>query len=113
MSAENQGGGMPPKTVAIVSYLTLIGWVVALVVNSGNKSSLGSFHIRQMLGLCATLFALQIIAIVIPILGSIVALVGLLGLFVLWIMGIISASKEEETPVPVVGEYYQKWFSSL
>ncbi len=39
------------KTVAIISYITLIGWIIALVMNNGNKTALGSFHIRQSLGI--------------------------------------------------------------
>ncbi len=47
MSQDSSNNG---KTVAIISYLTLIGWIVALIMNNNNKSELGSFHIRQMLG---------------------------------------------------------------
>ena len=49
------------KTVAIVCYFTLIGWIVALVMHSNNKTSLGAFHIRQMLGLMLISFAFYFI----------------------------------------------------
>ena len=39
------------KTVAIIAYITLIGWIIALVMNNGNKTVLGSYHIRQSLGI--------------------------------------------------------------
>lgn len=42
---------MKPKEIAIIAHITIIGWVVALVMNSNNKSSLATFYIRQMLGL--------------------------------------------------------------
>ena len=42
---------MKPKTIAIVAYLTIIGWIIALVMNNNNKSEFASFHIRQSLGI--------------------------------------------------------------
>ena len=39
------------KTVAIIAYITLIGWIIALIMNNGNKTALGSFHVRQSLGI--------------------------------------------------------------
>jgi hypothetical protein len=34
------------RTVAIVSYLTLIGFVVAILLHSSKKTQLGAFHLR-------------------------------------------------------------------
>ena len=34
-----------------------------------------------------------------------------LGFFILWIMGLIAAVNGQQKPMPVVGEYYQKWFA--
>ncbi|MGJ8665921.1 MAG: DUF4870 domain-containing protein [Patiriisocius sp.] len=101
----NQG-----KTVAIIAYITLIGWIIALIMNNGNKTSLATFHIRQMLGIM--LVGLSI-SILISITG--VGLLGILqiGTLVLWILGIIGAINEEEKPVPIVGEHFQKWFAGL
>ena len=44
---ENNDG----KVIGIVSHITLIGWIVALIMNQNNKSEFGSFYIRQNLGL--------------------------------------------------------------
>ena len=102
--------GMPPvaaatedKTVAIVCYLTLLGFIAAIIIHSNKKTQLGAFHLRQMLGLLLT----GILG-VIPLLGLVVVLCVL----VLWIMGIISAIQGQMKPVPVVGPLYQKWFGS-
>jgi uncharacterized membrane protein len=101
---------MPPvastgedKTVAILSYITLIGFIAGVVMNSSRKTKLGAFHLRQMLGLYLTSFLC-----IIPILGWILAL----GIFVFWIMGLISAVKGEMKPVPLLGGLYQKWFGT-
>jgi uncharacterized membrane protein len=116
-NTENQtdrlptSSGMDPKVVAIISYITLIGWIVAVVMNNP-KTSLASFHIRQSLGLMAISVALSIIAVV-PILGWIAFVVGWIGLIILWLVGFLSALQEEEKLVPIVGEYFQEWFKAL
>ena len=100
MAKDDQG-----KLVAIISYLTIIGWVIAIVLNSQNKTAIGSFHIRQTLLLFLIAFALFFI----PIIGWIANL----GTFVLWIIGLIGAVQGQQKEVPLVGKYAQEWFKSL
>ena len=103
------------KTVAILSYLTLIGFIVAIVLHGSKKTRLGTFHLRQSLGLLITAIAcwvLNIILAFIPIIGWITIIIVWLGLFALWLMGLISAASGQTKPVPVLGEQYQKWFGS-
>ncbi|MGB3618170.1 MAG: hypothetical protein WBA12_08625 [Catalinimonas sp.] len=102
------------KWIAFVSYLTLVGWVIALVLNNDakNKSQLNAFHLRQSLTLMLAAFALSFINII-PILGQIVWLVGSLGLLVLWVLGFIAAVQGRMKAVPLVGEKSQEWFSSI
>jgi len=40
--------------VAVISYLTVIGWIVAMIIYDKHQSSLASFHLRQSLGLIIT-----------------------------------------------------------
>ena len=91
------------KTVAILSYITLFGFIAAIVIHSNKKTQLGAFHLRQSLGLFLTTFL-----IIIPILGWLLAIF----ILVMWIMGLISAIKGEMKPVPLVGPLYQKWFGT-
>jgi uncharacterized membrane protein len=95
---------MDGKTKAIVAHITLIGWIVALVMNSQQKDEFASFYIRQMLGLIILNFAW-----IIPLLGWIIGIVVL----VLWILSIIGAASGEQRLTPVVGKYFQDWFKSL
>jgi uncharacterized membrane protein len=100
--ANNANNG---QTVAILSYLTIIGWIVALILHSQEKTKLGGFHLRQAL-------LLGLVAIVlgwIPIIGWLL----LIALFVFWIMGLISAVQGKMDPLPVIGEPAQRWFSGL
>lgn len=96
--------GTDPKVIAIVSYITIIGWIIALVLNKP-KSEFASFHIRQVLGI----FLLGIVLSIIPFINMIAWIVPL----VLWILGLISAIQGEKKPVPIVGDYFQDWFRSL
>jgi len=106
------------KTVAIISYITLIGFIIAIVMHNGKKTKLGAFHLRQMLGLVLTGVALGgcgFILAFIPYIGRLAGIaieVADLALLVLWIMGLISAINGQIKPLPVVGPLYQKWFGT-
>jgi len=102
------------KTTAIVSYLTLVGFVVAVVMHGTKKTALGTFHLRQALGLMITSVAMIFVGMVlafIPFLGWMADLALWLGLMALWFMGLLSAVKGEQKPVAILGAYFQKWFS--
>ncbi len=93
------------KNVAIIAHLTLIGWVIAIIMNSGNKTELGSFYIRQMLGLIIISFVTSWI----PFLNILAFVV----LFVAWIMSLVGAFSGEKKPTFLFGNQFQEWFKSL
>ncbi|MBA4135702.1 MAG: hypothetical protein C0518_00135 [Opitutus sp.] len=103
------------KTVAIVSYLTIIGWIVALVIHGNKKTRLGSYHLRQALGIYLS-FVLAGVAnwvlVLIPFIGWIAIPVLWVGLVVLWVMGLVAAVGGEMKPVPLLGEHYQKFLGT-
>ncbi len=109
------------KTVAILSYITLIGLIIAFILHNDdkNKSELGAFHLRQAIGIFATGMALsiaQFIFVFIPFLGwliNVALTVSMVALFVFWILGIISAINQEKKEVPFVGAFYQNLFSGI
>jgi uncharacterized membrane protein len=116
------GSAVPPpvavaedKTVAILSYITLIGFIAAIVVNSNKKTKLGAFHLRQAMGLFLTSAAIGIGGIVlaiIPILGILCLFAIWIAILVFWVMGLISAIQGQMKPLPIVGPMYQKWFGT-
>ena len=103
-------GAAEDKTVAILAYVTIIGFIVAIIMYQGNKTQVGSFHLRQALGLVVTGLAGGIVAGV-PILGWIVWFFVAIGLLVLWFLGLVSAIRGDMRPVPILGEHYQRWFA--
>jgi len=100
------------KTVAVLSYLTIIGFIVAIFMHQNQKTELGAFHLRQVLGMVVTGIAGSVCGMV-PILGWIVWFFVVLVLFVFWILGLLSAIKGEMRPVPLLGEHYQRWFAGV
>jgi uncharacterized membrane protein len=100
---------MNQKTIAWVSYITLIGWIIALISynSSPDKSSLARFHIKQSLGLMLTAVAISFLSILLGAFGLIFNLLNL-GVLVLWVIGLVAAVNSEEKPVPFIGDFYQK-----
>ncbi len=111
------------KTVGIVAYVTLIGFIIAIVMNSDKKDeakSFGAYHLRQALGLIIASIGLMIgLSILTAILSAISWSLGLtlsgilfplmyLAILGLLIIGIINASNGEKKPLPVVGEFIEK-----
>ena len=43
----NTGTVQEGKTIAIISYITIIGLIIAFIMNQSKKNSFASFHIRQ------------------------------------------------------------------
>jgi uncharacterized membrane protein len=99
------------KTAAITSYILGIGVFIAMSMNSEDKNEFASFHIRQGLGLTLTFISLGLI---INNFDSLMISVPMwIFLSVLWSYGIFSAVKGETKPVPLLGEYFQKWLKSI
>ncbi|UAM99604.1 hypothetical protein K8354_07315 [Polaribacter litorisediminis] len=99
------------KTMAIVSYFTIIGLAVSFFLNKNKENYFTSFHIRQSIGLHLLYFANKWI-----VYEYIAYNVGwgfrilILGLFIYAILG---ALQEEEKLVPVFGEKFQEWFKNI
>ena len=92
------------KTIAIIAHLTIIGWIIALVMNNNEKTELGSFYIRQVLGI----ILIGLLSLI-PILGIFVGIFCL----VLWVVSLVGALGGTKKPVFLFGEQFQEWFKSL
>lgn len=99
------------KSTAITSYILIVGVLIALSMNSENKNPFASFHIRQGLGLTLTFI---IIGISISYFESIMVAAPMwIFISVLTIYGIFTAARGEMTPLPLLGKWFQKWFSNI
>jgi uncharacterized membrane protein len=100
------------KNTAIVGYLTIIGAIIALLMNQEeNRSEFASFHIRQAFGIFLTLFLL---GYPIGYFDSwMVSVAFWIFIFILWSYGFLTCLNNETKKVPFLGELYQKAFKSL
>ena len=99
------------KTIAIVSYITWIGTLIAFIMNNDKKNSFASFHIRQTIGL--SIISIANVFVLRPFIGySITGMISFI-ILVLWIIGLIGAVQGEEKSVPVLGDMFQDWFKGI
>lgn len=101
-----------PKVISILSYITLLGWIVALVLNNRSKSDLASFHLRQALGITVLSMLASYVSLV-PFVGKLSSSAGWTLTAILWIIGILGALQGEKRLVPLLGESFQEWFRGL
>lgn len=107
---------MDNKTLSMLSYITIIGWLVAYFVNKEEANDLRKYHLEQGFGLFLSAIVLNVAASIIMrtsfSLGFLGSLVGLF-ILILAIMGIIAASKEEKKPLPLIGHLFEGKFNFL
>lgn len=106
MSIKKEG-----KTMAIIAYLTIVGALIAMSMNSGPKNPFARFHIKQAFGLHLFFIAFGLF---LSQWFNEYAWYGLyISYLVLWGYGFIGALTEKERSVPIVGPYFQKWFTFI
>ena len=100
------------KTAAITSYILIIGVLIAMSMNSAEEKNLfASFHIRQALGLSLTFISLGLIISNFD--SPMISISMWIFLSVLWTYGIFSAINGETKPIPLLGNYFQKWLGNI
>jgi len=99
------------KSIAITSYILIVGVLIAMSMNSENKNPFASFHIRQSLGLSLTFISLGLIISNFD--NPAISMSMYLFISVLWIYGIFSAINGQTRPIPLLGHLFQKWFKSI
>ena len=99
------------KTTAIVAYFTIVGALIAITMNMESKNEFARFHIRQAFGL--HLFFLGF-ALFLSQWFNIYAWYGLyICYLVLWGYGFIGAIGGKKQSVPILGDFFQKWFTFI
>ncbi len=113
-------------TVGIVAYITLIGFIIAIVLNgnkSGDEKKFGAHHLRQALGLIIFAVGGYIVlmilsAILIAISWKLLTVISIFSLLLwlsilgLMIVGIINASNKTTKELPVIGSMVNKMFGT-
>ncbi len=123
---ENEKANINDNTVGILAYITLIGFIIAIVLNSnkeGEEKKFGAFHLRQALGLIifsvgAYIVILLLTTILMSISWALLAIVSFislvlwLGILALLILGIVNAANKTFKEVPVIGKLSSKMLGS-
>ena len=110
------------RTVAIVAYLTLIGFIIALIMHSSNKTQIGAYHLRQSLGLMISFIVVWIGMMIVGMILAFIPVIGWITATLLWlafagamiglmVMGVIAAVNGQQKPLPLVGPLFAKWFA--
>lgn len=111
------------KTAAIISYFTIIGWLIAyFAMYKDNKTAFASYQLRQTLlyAIVSTVatwgfgFVLGILIVTTGIIAfAYLMYIIYFALFVIWIVGLIGAFNGEMKPMPIIGQPAQTMFPSI
>jgi uncharacterized membrane protein len=104
--------------MAILSYLPVgpIGLIVAIVCVAQKNNAFSLYHAKQALTLYICAVALYIISVPLILalcLGYLLMLATGVTALVLCILGIINANGGQCKPLPLVGQFADKWFGKI
>lgn len=104
------------KTIAILAYCTLIGFIIAIIMHSSEKTKYGAFHIRQALGLfifgVGGILVLMAIGMVLWFLWFLVPVIQI-SLLVFVILGIMNAANGKSKGLPLIGALSEKMLAGI
>lgn len=106
MTSEIEG-----KTTALVAYFTIVGSLIAISMNIDHKYDFARFHTRQAFGLHLVFLGF---ALFLSVWFNEYAWYGLYIFYiVLWFYGFLGALNGKKQSIPVLGPYFQKWFTFI
>ncbi|MCW3466414.1 DUF4870 domain-containing protein [Chitinophaga nivalis] len=106
---------MNNRTLSMLSYVTLIGWLIAYFSGKEKTDALLIYHLKQSLGLAIVSILLNIVLYAISYLVPAWSLLSLAGwtILIFWILGMINAGNDAQKPVPVFGKAFEHKFSFI
>lgn len=106
---------MDNKTLSIVSYITLIGWLIAYFAGKENADALLKYHLRQSFGIMILTFIVSIIVNILVFVSPVFIYLGIISLFffILTIIGIINAANQVMKPLPLIGKLFENKFAFI
>lgn len=81
-------------------------------MHSSKKTALGTYHLRQSLGLYLTAICASLVLACIPFVGWMLIPFLTLGVVVMAIIGLVAALNGEQKPLPLLGDKYAQWFAN-
>ncbi len=93
----------------LVLFIAVLG--VALLLNINKNRPFVIFHHRQMFGIAIIAILLSAFSSIIPY--GWLALLLISCIVFIALMGLLDASRNQTTPLPLIGIWFQKWFSFI
>lgn len=90
--------------IGVISYITIVGWIVALILHNRHETHFTQLHLRQAL----FLHLLSLIFAFIPFLNILNVVI-----LIFWIIGIVYAGMGKKKPLPLVGDIALDLFKDL
>lgn len=90
--------------IAVISYITIVGWIVALILHNKHETQFAQLHLRQAL----FLHLLSLIFAFIPFLNVLNILI-----LVFWIIGIVYAAMGKKKILPLLGDVALDLFKDI
>lgn len=101
----------PGKTTAIVAYITIVGCLIAITMNIEPRNAFARFHIRQAFGIHILFHALAILLTYTGL--AYLSIPIYIFYLVIWVYGFLQVLNKTTKPLPVVGKYFQQWFTFI
>lgn len=99
------------KTTAIVAYFTMVGALIAITMNLEPKNPFARFHVRQAFGIHLVFLGIALFLSVWFFEYALLALY--VFYFVMWLYGFLGAISGKANKMPILGSYFQKWFTFI
>ncbi len=101
---------LPGRNKAIICYITFVGLLIAMSMNSNEKHPFATAHIKNMFGITLLWISAKVfIAYINLILGELFFWTAI----VLLIYSLYRAIKNEKPNLPYLTEWFEKWFTFL
>lgn len=100
---------------ALLVYLPLLLFIavlgVAIIMNNSKGNKFASFHLRQMFGIGIITIAISVFTNRIE--NVWIGLTVLSLMVLLAMLGMVSALRNQQNELPLIGPYFQKWFNFI
>lgn len=97
------------NTRAFVSYITVVGWLIAYFVMKPEDAEYELFHLKQSLGLHLSIVICEVLSFMLFFLLPLLWIIYIVALVVF----ALKAKDGKKELIPYFGEKFQDWFSFL
>lgn len=109
---DSTSNSVEGKDIAIIAHLTIIGLIIAYIMNREKQLGFATFHIKNMIGLCI-IGVISFLVSFVPIIGWLVGILINIAMVVLWLISFLAAINGERKELPIVGKYVNEYVKNI